>query len=334
MKRAIFLCELSDKFEAVFPERLVEEIKKSVDTDGVLYGKKDILSSPEAFSDVSFIFSTWGMPTFTEAEIEKAFPALECVFYAAGTVQAFARPFLARGVKVFSAWAANAVPVAEYTVAEILLAGKCFYTQTRLMAEKKSEEAYALREACIGNYGEKVGLIGCGMIGSLVAEALKVYDLEVLVYDPFLSDEKAEALGVKKASLDEIFSTARVVSNHLANNPQTQGILGYEHFSRMLPYSTFINTGRGAQVREDELIKLLSLRPDVTAVLDVTSREPLPESSPLYTLNNCFLTPHIAGSLGGEVVRMAKYMLTECRAFLSGEKTHYEVTAKMLETMA
>ena len=334
MKRAIFLCELSDKFEAVFPECLVEEIKKSVDIDGILYGKKDILSSPEAFSDVSFIFSTWGMPTFTEAEIEKAFPTLECVFYAAGTVQFFARPFLARGVKVFSAWAANAVPVAEYTVAEILLAGKSFYAASRLMAEKKVKEAYALREACIGNYGERVGLIGCGMIGSLVAEALKAYELEVLVFDPFLSEEKAKALGVKIATLEEIFSSCRVISNHLANNEQTKGMLGRSLFTKMLPFATFINTGRGAQVREEELIELLSERPDVTAVLDVTACEPLPPDSPLYTLKNCFLTPHMAGSLGGEVVRMAKYMTEECRAYLKGEKTRYEVTEKMLLTMA
>ncbi len=334
MKKAIFLGELSDKFKAVFPEHVMEEIKKNVDTDGVLYGKKDILSSPDAFSDVSFIFSTWGMPPFTEEEIEKIFPRLECVFYAAGTVQAFARPFLSRGVKVFSAWAANAVPVAEYTVAEILLAGKSFYAQTRLMAQKRISEAYALRDACIGNYGEKVGLIGCGMIGSLVAEALKAYNLEVLVFDPFLSAERAAELGVKIASLEEIFASCRVISNHLANNEQTQGILGYEHFSGMLPYSTFINTGRGAQVREDELICALGERPDITAVLDVTAYEPPTSDSPLYTLENCFLTPHIAGSLGGEVVRMAEYMLEECRLYLKGESTHYEVTAKMLETMA
>lgn len=334
MKKAIFLSELDDKLASVFPSYVIDEIEKEVSLDKRFYKKSDILENPSAFFDVAFIFSTWGMPSFTEEEIESAFPSLEAIFYAAGTVQGFARPFLCRGIKVFSAWAANAVPVAEYTVAEIILSGKSFYTQTRLMKAKRADAAYALRDACIGNYGEKVGLIGCGMIGSLVAKALRAYDLEVLAFDPFLSPERAAMLGVKMASLEEIFASCRVISNHLANNEQTKGMLGYEHFSKMLPYSTFINTGRGAQVRENDLIRVLGEREDITALLDVTACEPPRDDSPLYTLENCILTPHIAGSLGGEVVRMARYMTEECRLYLDDKKTRYEVTLDMLSTMA
>ena len=125
-----------------------------------------------------------------------------------------------------------------------------------------------------------------------------------------------------------------VFSNHLANNAQTKGMLCYDYFRRMRENAVFINTGRGAQVVEEDLVQALTERPDLTAVLDVTDPEPSPADHPFYTLENCFLTPHVAGSLGGEVVRMAEYMVTEYEAYAAGKPCAYEVTLKMLETMA
>lgn len=330
----ILLCEVAHHVNTVYAPAVTERLKALTDCDSVRYSKADVLADPERFADTEYIFSTWGMPSFTKDEIKAYLPSLKCVFYAAGSVQGFARPFLHCGVKVFSAWAANAVPVAEYTVAQIILAGKDFFCQSRLLGQEARAAALARHGSHFGNYRKKVGLIGCGMIGSLVAERLKSYDLDVMAHDPFMSHDKAERLGVTPCSLDELFATCSVVSNHLANNPQTQRMLTYKHFSAMLPYATFINTGRGAQVVEDDLVKALTERPDLTAVLDVTHPEPSPTGHPFYSLPNCFLTPHIAGSLGGEVVRMAEYMLDEYEKVTAGQAYQYEVTLKMLETMA
>ena len=153
-------------------------------------------------------------------------------------------------------------------------------------------------------------------------------------FDPFLPAEKAESLNVSPISLDALFASCRVVSNHLANNRDTVGMLRYEHFSSMPEYATFIYTGRGAQVVENDLVRALTERSDLTAVLDVTYPEPAGLSHPFYTLPNCFLTPHIAGSLGGEVVRMAEYMVNEFEDYSAGKPCRYEVNMKMLETMA
>jgi phosphoglycerate dehydrogenase-like enzyme len=332
--KAIFLCQQTDKIWKIYNDETIAAIKGIVDIEKRIYSKEDLLTSPESFNDVEIVFSTWGMPEMSEEEIKRCLPSLKCVFYAAGSVQAFARPFLACGVKVFSAWAANAIPVVEYTLAQIILANKGFFAHSREMKKGNREAGKIMKAAYPGNYGENVGIIGVGMIGSQVAERLKSYKLNVLAFDPFLSDERAEKLGIKKASLDEIFSTCRIITNHMANNDQTKGMLDYKYYSKMLPYSTFINTGRGAQVVEADLVRVLEERPDVTAILDVTFPEPPAEGHAFYSLPNCFLTPHIAGSLVNETHRMAEYIIEEYGRFISGKPCLYEVSEKMLETMA
>ena len=332
--RAIFLSENQTNISRVYGENTTEEIAKILELDRQVYSKKDVLGAPERFSDVEMIFSTWGMPEMTEEEIKCCLPSLKCVFYGAGSVQYFARPFLNLGIKVFSAWAANAVPVAEYTVAEIILANKGYFLSSRLYHEKGRLAATEAFNKCRGNYGETVGIIGAGMIGKLVIKMLKRYNLKVLVFDPFLPEETAKELSVTKCSLSELFERSFVVSNHLANNAETQGMLNYDLFSRMRENAVFINTGRGAQVVEDDLVRVLEERADLTALLDVTYPEPPIEGHPFYTLPNCMLTPHIAGSAGDEVRRMGEYMLGECSSYLDGKECRYEVSLKMLETMA
>lgn len=332
--RSIMMCDLADCPARVYATKTWETLSEIAGLESTVYSKEMVLANPDAFQDVDYAFSTWGMLMLNEDEIRSIFPNLKCVFYAAGSVQDFAHPYLNCGVKVFSAWGANGVPVAEYTVAEIVLATKGFFQAVAARSVGNHEEAHRHHHLYPGIFEVNVGIIGAGMIGKLVIKLLKNYRLDVLVYDPFLPDETAAELGVKKCSLEELFSSCHVVSNHLANLPATQGILNYTHFSSMLPGATFLNTGRGAQVVEDDLVRALTERPDLTAVLDVTDPEPPVPGHPFYALPNCFLTPHIAGSLGNEVHRMSEYMVDEFTRYINNEKCLYEVTMKMLETMA
>ncbi len=332
---AIFFSEQAENrmFDA-FDPATISTLQETLDLSQRVYLHNELEKEREVFSKTRFIFSTWGMPALTEEEIRGFFPSLEAVFYAAGSVQGFARPFLHCGVKVFSAWAANAVPVAEYTVSQIILANKGFYQATRRMKAGEYAKAQAYCAPFPGSYDTPVGILGAGMIGSMVLERLKEYRLSALVYDPFASDEKLARLGAKRASLEEIFSRCQVISNHVANLPTTQRMLRYEHFSRMLPNAVFLNTGRGAQVVEQDLIQALKDEPGRTAVLDVTFPEPPVDDNPLWNMENVFLTPHIAGSWGQEVARMGSYMAEEFARFLAGEPVRWEVTEKLLETMA
>ncbi|MCC5845224.1 MAG: hydroxyacid dehydrogenase [Verrucomicrobia bacterium] len=286
----------------------------------------------EGLQDLEYIFSTWSMPDLSEEEIRKL-PELKAVFYAAGSVQGFARPFLKCGVKIFSAWAANAIPVAEFSLAQILLSCKGYFRNTR-GCDTWEERTGGQLHSGLGIYNNKVALIGFGMIGRKLADLLRPFHMDVMVVDPYVTDEVLTAHNCRRATLEEAFETAYVVSNHLPNLPATKGMLNGDLFAKMRSDATFINTGRGAQVVEADLIQVLSERPDLTALLDVTYPEPPEKGSEFYTLPNVHLSSHIAGSINQEVVRMADYMIAEYDRLRQGEETLYEVTETLLQTMA
>ena len=320
-------------FEA-FDKDSCKTLYKTLEFPDKLLTPKDFNSYRDYLSSTEYLFSTWGMPALTENEIKEYFPSLKAVFYAAGSVQEFARPFLNCGIKVFSAWAANAVPVAEYTVAQIILAGKGFFQGLRRQQKGCRDDFYKYSTSFPCNYNIKIGILGAGSIGSIVLDMLKIYHIETLCYDPFASDEKLQRLNTKRASLDEIFTECQTISNHIANLPETQNILNYQLFSKMKKNATFINTGRGAQVVEDDLIRALTEEPNRTALLDVTMPEPPDSDSPLWTMDNVILTPHIAGSMNNEIARMGEVITHEYLLFSNGLKCNYEVTDDMLKTMA
>ncbi len=285
-----------------------------------------------ALEKVEVLFSTWGMGEELARQVA-GLPNLKAFFYAAGTVRPFARPLLEKGIIVVSAWAANAVPVSQFALAQILLSLKGYFRnvrETRLPANR----GRLLETDAPGVLGESVALLGCGMVGKTVAELLRPLRLDVIAYDPFLSDGDAAVIGVRKVSLEECFSKAYVVSNHLPDLPTTRGLLGAPLFASLRTGATFVNTGRGATVDERALAAILKSRPDLTALLDVVDPEPPAADSPWHSLENVRLSSHIAGSNGNEVVRMADYCLEEFRAWRAGRPLRYRVTREMLEKMA
>lgn len=330
--KAIFLCGSESNISYVYGPSQMERLAEATGIDSHVYTLEEAKKS-ECVRDAEVIFSTWGMPRIEYEEIPAIFPKLRAVFYGAGSVQAFAEPFIRRGIAVFSAWQANAVPVAEYTLAQILLASKGYFA-VQAMCRTDRAASVVLHKKYTGMYDINVGLLGLGAVGAAVAKLLKGFNCRVLAYDPFASDEKLEALGTVRASMEQIFAECDIVSNHLANLPATKGIIRREHIMSMKSNATFINTGRGPQLNEKDLYDKLAQCPEVTALLDVLTNEGESDTNPLNSLPNCFITPHIAGSMGNEVRRMAEYMIDEFLRWQKGEKTEWRVTPEMLATMA
>ena len=281
--------------------------------------------------EAELVLSTWGMPRLDAAFLARA-PRLRRVFYAAGSVHYFVtEESWARGVRVTSAWSANAVPVADYTLGLILVSLKWGWRQAAAM---RGLLPAAAKDDVPGTYGSTVGLVSMGAVGRLVRERLRPFELRVLAHDPFLPPGEAARLGVEPTSLEELFRRSDVVSLHTPLLPTTRGMIGGAELGLMREGATFINTSRGAIVREPELIETLRRRLDLQAVLDVTDPEPSQPDSPLRSLPNVMLTPHIAGSIGPERRRMGAMMVDEVRRHLQGLPLRGEVTPELLARMA
>jgi phosphoglycerate dehydrogenase-like enzyme len=170
-----------------------------------------------------------------------------------------------------------------------------------------------------------VALLGAGAVATKLIELIQHFKLEVIVFDPSLTKERAEGLGVKAVTLGTAFREGLVVSNHLIDNPATVGLIDAELLGSMRRGATFINTGRGRTVRTQDLVQVLSYRHDLTALLDVTDPEPLPDNSPLRGLANVIVSTHIAGAIGDELLRLADCAIEEFDRLRQGKALRYQV---------
>ena len=329
--KAIFLLN-EDSHDLIYPAQIREQIEVLADVIAPPLSKDNWSEADVDLSEVEVIFSGWNMPVADQAFLD-AFPKLQAVFYGAGTVRYFATPeFWARDILVTSSYVANSIPVAEYTLGAILLSLKEFWRYARLA--KKQEGRGDHTRSMLGAYRTRVGIISFGMIARRVCELLKPFDVECVVACPFLTEAEAEEAGVTLASLEEVFSTCDVVSLHTPSLPETQGMLGGEHFERMKPNATFINTARGAVIREQEMVQVAKQRPDLNFILDVVEPEPPLPGSGILELENIIFTPHIAGSMGPEIGRLGEYMLDEFKCYLAGKPLKWQITEAAVARMA
>lgn len=271
-----------------------------------------------ALADVEVIVSGWGCPPIDEAVLAAA-PRLRAVVHAAGSVKHHITDACwKRGVQVASAAWANALPVAEYTVAFVLLANKDLLGLREDYRARRAAHDWQVAYPQAGNYRRAVGVVGASLIGRRVLELLRPYDLDLLLHDPYVEPAEAVRLGARSVTLDELCATCDIVTVHAPELPDTRHLVDGRRLALMRNGSTLINTSRGSLVDQDALTaELVSGR--LNAVIDVTVPEVLPADSPLYDLQNVVLTPHVAGSLGGELHRLAAAAVDELARWSAGE---------------
>lgn len=284
-------------------------------------------------AEAEVLLGHWGCSTVDAALLARA-PNLRLIAYAAGTVKDTITPeVFERGIVVTSGSAANAVPVAEFTLAAILFANKDVFGERERLRTKGRGFEWVPRHRPVGNWGKKVGLVGASHVGRGVIGLLAPYHLNVLVADPHLHRDEATELGVELVDLDELLATCDVVSLHAPALAKTRHLIGAAELARMADGSTLINTARGSLVDHDALTAELRAG-RLSAVLDVTEPEPLPDDHELLRLPDAFITPHLAGSQGTELARMAELVLEELRRFADGRPPIHPVTARDLPRIA
>ncbi|QKW30904.1 hydroxyacid dehydrogenase [Streptomyces seoulensis] len=288
----------------------------------------------EALRETEVIVSSWGCPPLDEDVLARA-PALRAVIHAAGSVKHHITDACwRRGIQVTSAAWANALPVAEYTVAVILLANKELL-RIREDFRARRGEPYDWQAAYphAGNYRRTVGVVGASRIGRRVLELLRPHDLRLLLHDPYVDPREARDLGARPVELDELCAASDVVSVHAPELPSTHHLLDRRRLALMRDGATLVNTSRGSLLDQDALIAEVTTG-RLNAVLDVTVPEVLPSDSPLYDLPNVLITPHIAGSLGGELHRMAGAAADELARYTAGLPFAHPVLAEEIDRSA
>lgn len=330
-------------FNAAYDKRFVlDELRQAMarhgtyahwDVDRKSPPPKDELTRRVAAADV--VLTGWGTPTLPEEILSVPGRKLRYVCHIAGQVSPFmSRKFLEQGLLVTN-WGTEGVwTFAEGAVA--LLFG-CLKEMHRIGAFMRQGDAWdfpfanpspTLRD-------KTVGLVGFGAIARTVVQMLQPFRCRFLVFDPYLPAGASEADIQRCDRLEDLFSRAEIVSLHCGLTAQTRGLVGRPLLDLLRQHAIFINTSRGAVVRESELIEFLRARPDVIAGLDVYEAEPLPADSPLRGMDNVICYGHCVG-LGGETFdRMICHVAAKnIEAFAAGRPMDGVITPDQYDRMS
>lgn len=320
LRSLFFAGPLWDRLAALGPLR--------VPPDGADLG--DPATIARLLADADVVVTTWGCAPLSE-EVLAAAPRLRLLAHTGASVKGYATPAsFARGVRVTQAGDAMAYAVGEQALALTLalLHGvhrfdHALRTGADWVAAKTAPPRRELR-------GSVVGVVGASRTGRAYIGVVRALGARVLVTDPYLSDEEADRLGVRRVELDELLAAARVVALHAPVLPTTVGMIGARELALMSDGALLVNTARSALVDTDALVAALgSGRLD--AAIDVFDEEPLPVEHPLRWLPNVLLTPHEAGGTLEARHRAGEIVIDEVCRFLRGEPLRHEVTVELLE---
>jgi phosphoglycerate dehydrogenase-like enzyme len=292
----------------------------------------DPAAAAELMRDAEIVLTGWGTGALTEEVLAPA-PALKLWAHAAGSMAGLATEAVwRRRLRMTTANDVLARGVAEFALAMTIIALKQVVPLNRCLSEAgwwKREGLFPVRELC----DLRVGIVGFGRVGRHLADLLRSFrGLDVVVSDPFVEQAILDRYGVTRIDLAELCATSTVIHNCVPWTPKTEGLFTAELFQAMPDGAIFINTGRGATVDEAGLIAELE-KGRLYACLDVTYPEPPAADSPLYTLPNCLLTPHIAGAAGNGRRQLGRFAVDEILRYLDGQPLQGEVSRREIEGM-
>jgi D-3-phosphoglycerate dehydrogenase len=236
-----------------------------------------------------------------------------------------------KGVVVVNSPEGNTLAAAELTVAMLLsLARNISAADASMRAGRWDRKKFLGTEV----YGKTLGVVGLGKIGSEVARRARAFEMEVIAYDPFTTEEKAGELGARLVSLDDIYRQSDFITLHLPLNDQTRGMIAAPQFAIMKDGVRIVNCARGGLVDEAALAEALTAGKVGGAAFDVFSKEPMPEDNPLRNAPNTVLTPHLGASTEEAQVNVAIDIAEQIADYLEGKPARAAVNMPSLSSEA
>ncbi|MGC0251282.1 hydroxyacid dehydrogenase [Pseudactinotalea sp. Z1748] len=295
-------------------------------------GKMALPSDVADTTDV--LVTSWSTEPFDPALVHGS--RLRLAVHTAGTIRGlFPKSVLDSGLRVAQGGAAAmALPVAEMALTLTLALLRNLHTHDRGLQTTRDWVTGGTGMLGRSIQAQHIGIVGLSRTGRHYARMLRGLGVQrISAYDPYVSAEDAQALGVQLVELDELFATSDVVAAHAPVTPQTRGLIGAETLRLLRDGATFINTARSAITDEAALIaELTSGR--INAGLDVFDAEPLPSDSPLFGLPNVLLTPHVAGGTIEARFAQGATVVAEIERFLRGDQLQHEVTAEIYDRLS
>ncbi len=281
---AEFLPPLGDQ------KKLLESVAAVTVGDGRQYSEEEII---DAVKGVDAVLVTAKAP-MTKGVIMRAEKLKVIGKYGVGVESVDLDAATAKGIPVTYTPGVNQDTVAEYTIGLLLATTrKIPYAMETLRKGGKwrNEKFFGLEIK-----GCTLGVIGLGKIGSRVAEKMRGFQVKLLSYDPYVTRDKAAALGAELVDLQTLLKSSDIITLNLPLTPETHHLIGEKELRLMKPTGYLINTGRGPLVDETALYHALKEGWIAGAGLDVFEKEPLDLDNPLLLLDNVVITPHVAGS--------------------------------------
>lgn len=233
-----------------------------------------------------------------------------------------------RGIAVFNAPGGNTIAAAELTMALLIsVARKIPAAEASVRRGEWDRAAFKGVEL----RGKTLGLIGAGRIGGEVALRCQAFGMGVVVYDPYLTEARADQLGVQLVPFDEVLDLGDFISIHVPLTDETRGICGWDALRRMKPTAFVVNASRGGVVDEHALAEALHAGEIAGAALDVYETEPLPAGSPLRDAPNLVLTPHLGASTAEAQVGVATEVAAKIKTLLTTGDSSEAINAGALE---
>lgn len=314
-----------EAFEAQFDAQRLDRLRSLATLGDPVW--TDDLDDPglaERLASVQVLLTGWGAPRLTADRLDRM-PLLQAMFHCAGTIRPHVtEEFWERGVLASNVADANAIPVAEFAFAAIVMAGK----KAPFLAAAARERRDVAIDAFggLGNLARTIGIVGFSRIGRKVVQLVQqLEDVHCLVSDPHADPLEVAAAGAELVELDEMLPRLDVLSLHAPQLPSTHNMIGANELAALPRHATVINTARGSLI-DTAALERECASGRLNAIIDVTEPEPLPAGSVLYDLPNVMVTPHIAGSLGSELHRLTDGALDELARFVRGEPLRAELS--------